>query len=76
MSREFLVYTGNNCQFCNMAKTLITANGDTYKEVNVSKDEEAKENFFSMGYRSVPVIFLDGKEFAHNYPTLVQKIGK
>ncbi len=73
--RQFTVYSGDDCQFCDMAKKLITSSGHEYRELNVSRDLEARQFFVEKGYRGVPVIYLDGEEFCVGYPQLLNKIG-
>lgn len=76
MSKQFLVYTGNDCTYCSMVKSYILNTGNTYVEKNVSEDADARAEFLAKGYRGVPVIFLDGEEFAHGYQELTKKLVK
>ena len=45
MNKEYniLVYTSNNCTFCNSAKDLLKRKRLKYKEINVSLDDSLKE---------------------------------
>lgn len=58
-----IIYTKNNCPFCDMAKNLINIKNLQYKEVNISNDQNKIDEMIkkAQGRRSVPQIFIDGE---------------
>ena len=42
-SYEILVYTSDNCSFCNLAKDLLKNKKLNFKEINISKDNNLKK---------------------------------
>jgi glutaredoxin 3 len=56
------IYTSNSCGYCHMAKDFFKENNIEYIEHNISEDSEAKKILIKKGYRSVPVIDINGKE--------------
>ncbi|MGH4050262.1 MAG: glutaredoxin family protein [Clostridium sp.] len=56
------IYTSNSCGFCHMAKEFFEKNNIKYIEHNISENIEAKKALIKKGYRSVPVININGKE--------------
>ena len=60
--RHVVIYTRDDCNYCNMAKAFLTDTlKSAYVEKNVGTDEKALEEFQSKGYRSLPMIEVDGK---------------
>jgi len=56
------IYTSNGCGFCHMAKEFFEENNIEYKEHNISVNLEAKKALIKKGYRSVPIIDINGEE--------------
>ena len=56
------IYTSNSCGYCHMAKEFFNENNIDYIEHNISEDSEAKKALIKKGYRSVPVIDINGEE--------------
>ena len=56
------IYTSNNCQYCHEAKEFFSENNLSFTEHNISLDKEAKMEIMKKGYRSVPLIIIDGEE--------------
>ena len=56
------IYTSNTCGYCHMAKEFFNENNIEYIEHNISEDSEAKKALIKKGYRSVPVIDINGEE--------------
>jgi glutaredoxin 3 len=52
-----LVYTKNDCPFCDRAKALLESKGVPYKAINVQEHPDAKDFLMNQGLRSVPQIF-------------------
>ncbi|MEM7727923.1 MAG: thioredoxin-disulfide reductase [Pseudomonadota bacterium] len=58
---DILIYTRDVCPYCNRAKALLSAKGQTYREINVTHDAAAKAEMIERsGRRTMPQIFIDG----------------
>lgn len=64
-SSKAIVWTQNNCQYCNMAKGLLSNKGYAIEERRIGMDEGnwTKDALYRAvpDARSVPQIFIDGK---------------
>tara|TARA_Y100000590_G_scaffold294325_1_gene331672 strand:+ start:1457 stop:1723 length:267 start_codon:yes stop_codon:yes gene_type:complete len=62
-SYEILVYTSDNCSFCNLAKDLLKNKKLNFKEINISKDNNLKKKMMedTNGLMTVPQIFINSK---------------
>jgi|TARA_B100001750_G_C15012141_1_gene352791 glutaredoxin 3 len=60
---QIIVYTSDNCAFCDSAKNLLKQKELHYKEINISKDDLLKEEMIkkSNGLMTVPQIFINSK---------------
>ena len=60
---KIVVYTSNNCTFCNSAKNLLKNKELKFKEINVSKDDNQKKIMLKKtnGRMTVPQIFINSK---------------
>ncbi|MBU3111195.1 glutaredoxin family protein [Clostridium lacusfryxellense] len=56
------IYTSNSCGFCHLAKEFFEENNIEYIEHNISENVDAKKALIKKGYRSVPVIDINGNE--------------
>lgn len=52
----FIVYTADNCSFCDSAKQLLKERHQTFEEVDVLSNPEVREKFMEWGVRTVPQI--------------------
>lgn len=54
------IYTTRSCVFCLRAKEFLRSRGVAYREVDVSRDDEARARLVeqSNGQRTVPQIFV------------------
>ncbi len=58
--KNILVYSINNCGYCEAAKTLLKNKSLDFKEINLSSDPEARINLVAKtGHRTMPQIFID-----------------
>ena len=55
----YTIYSGNRCQYCEMAKGLLKAKGLEFIEVNIDRNPSAKEFVLNEGHRSVPQLYND-----------------
>ena len=62
-SCKIIVYTSNNCTFCNSAKDLLKNKKLKFEEINISKDDKLKNEMIkkSNGMMTVPQIFVNSK---------------
>ena len=49
------------CAYCDKAKALLDSKGITYTEYDLSANEGSIELFKILGYKTIPVITIDGK---------------
>jgi len=58
---KIIVYTKENCPYCDAAKNLLTQKGLQYTQVGIGSDI-TREDFVSIfpNVRSVPFIIIDG----------------
>ena len=68
---EILLYTSDNCTFCNSAKELLKNKKLNFKEINISKNNLLKKKMVEKtnGLMTVPQIFINSnhKPFKKNY---------
>lgn len=56
------IYTTPVCSYCTMAKDFMREKGIAFEEVDVAKDEKARDELVEKsGQLGVPVIDVDGK---------------
>lgn len=77
--REVKLYTTQVCPFCVQAKRLLTQLKLPYEEISLDEQPELRHKLSeeNNGYRTVPMIFVDGK-FVGGYTDLLalHKAGK
>jgi glutaredoxin 3 len=57
---EIKIYTTSYCGFCRAAKQLLTSKSLTFKEIDVTDDEEMRNELVKKtGQQTVPQIFFD-----------------
>ena len=58
---EILLYTSDNCTFCNSAKELLKNKKLIFKEINISKNNLLKKKMVEKtnGLMTVPQIFIN-----------------
>ena len=54
------VYSRNICPKCMFVKSELEQAGIQYEEVNMDKDEQAKERMKEMGFMAAPIVDFDG----------------
>lgn len=59
---EVVIWSKDNCQYCNMAKNLLNSRGVAFEERNISGGTWTKEALLEAapGARTLPQIFIDG----------------
>ncbi|MBC8060756.1 MAG: glutaredoxin family protein [Clostridiaceae bacterium] len=60
--KQIDIYTSNNCQYCHEAMEFFNESNLEFTEHNISINKEAKSSIIKKGYRSVPLIIIDGQE--------------
>ena len=60
---KILIYTSNDCAFCNSAKKLLTNKKLKFKEINISQNNNSKEEMIKKtnGIMTVPQIFINSE---------------
>lgn len=65
-----VVYSINNCGYCEAAKTLLKSKSLDFKEININNDQEARMSLVAKtGHRTMPQIFID-ENFIGGYTEL------
>ena len=62
-SYKIIIYTSDNCSFCNSAKAIFKEKKLKFEEINISKDNKLKKEMIkkSNGMMTVPQIFINSK---------------
>ena len=68
-----IVYSKNNCPFCDRAKALLESKEIPFKTVMMEDTPGAREFLMDQGLRSVPQIFKDGVLLPGGYQGLAGK---
>jgi glutaredoxin 3 len=70
-----IVWSKNNCPYCEQAKSLLKLKGIQYEERNINTSDWTKEQLLLAvpTARSVPQIFLDD-EYVGGYQELVARL--
>jgi glutaredoxin-like YruB-family protein len=59
---EIIIYSTPSCHFCVLAKEWFTQKGVEFKDVDVSRDQDAaKEMIEKSGQMGVPVVEINGE---------------
>ena len=60
-SYKIIIYTSDNCSFCNSAKEIFKEKKLKFEEINISKNDKLKEEMIkkSNGLMTVPQIFVN-----------------
>ncbi len=59
---EILIYTKDYCGFCAQAKSLLTAKGAAFSEIDVTHDTALQTEMIARsGRKTVPQIFIEGR---------------
>ena len=66
----YTIYSGNRCQWCEMAKGLLKAKNIDFIEINIDKSPEAKERLLNLGYRTIPVLLLEDECIGAGYEAI------
>ena len=61
--RYVLVYSKDNCQQCKMVKRWLDNKGIKYKECNVTNDEAEAKHLRLLGFKTLPVMYVDSDKF-------------
>lgn len=56
---KIVVYSSENCTYCEEAKKYLESKGFEYIEKNVTKDRAARSELIVKGYRGVPIIIIN-----------------
>jgi glutaredoxin 3 len=60
---NLVIYSRDNCPYCDMVKNLLGEHGITYSEVDVMSDDQARSFLKDQGHKTVPQIYQNGKLF-------------
>ena len=57
------VYSKTVCPYCVHAKNYLKQHNIDFEEINIEKDDTAREFIMNQGHRTVPQIYLNGELF-------------
>lgn len=66
-SRGTIIYTKNNCAQCRFTKLHMQNMGVTYEERNVDENEVYMQEALDTGYKSMPIVVLNGEVVASGF---------
>ena len=60
--KEYIIYTKDNCHYCDKAKNLLNLKGAAFTDINITKKPEALKEMLekSKGKKTFPQIFKEG----------------
>lgn len=58
---KFIIFSKENCPWCNKAKALLDTENWGYYEWNISENEWARDYIKQSGFTTVPQIYFGGK---------------
>lgn len=71
------VYSAPGCRQCKYTKKHIERRGMTYKEIDISQNDEAREFIIEKGFQQAPVVDLgDGDLFYGFRPDRIDAVAK
>lgn len=56
-----VVFSKNNCPACNQLKDKLKIQNKVFTEINIQENSSAQEFIINKGFRSMPVVFLEGE---------------
>ena len=59
-----------------ITKQLLDKHNYTYKEINISKDSDARAFLKGNGYKTVPQIFYNGTEYMGDYTMFKERLNR
>ncbi|NLP17992.1 MAG: glutaredoxin family protein [Firmicutes bacterium] len=62
MATRVIVYSTPTCPYCNLVKEYLEENDVDFSVIDVTVDQEAREEFIRKGYRGVPVTVIGTEE--------------
>jgi glutaredoxin len=62
-SDMLVMYSKNNCMFCNKAAALLDSYGIPYESVKIDENQEARDFLVAQGHRAVPQFYLNDELF-------------
>ena len=62
-----ILYTKNNCAQCRFTKLHMQNMGVTYEERNVDENEAYMQDAIDTGYKSMPIVLLNGVVIASGF---------
>jgi len=57
------VYSKTVCPYCVQAKNYLKSKNIVFNEINIEKDQEARDFIMEQGHRTVPQIYFNGSLF-------------
>ncbi len=74
--KTIIVYTIDNCSYCEAAKALLTKKNLSFQEKNITNDDAQRKALIEKtGHRTMPQIFVDD-EFIGGYNELNNFLNK
>lgn len=69
-----IVYTKPGCVQCERTKRLMDSLGIIYETVDVSTNQEARENLIAQGYSQMPIVHTQDGEWSGFRPDKIKEL--
>lgn len=73
MKLKAKIWTKSGCNYCVLAKALLDRENIDYEEISVTPENIQEMRRLSLGFSTVPQIFVDG-EWVGGYNDLLRKL--
>lgn len=73
--KKITVYSKPDCVQCEFTKSFLTDLNVAYETIDVTQDEAALEHVRSLGFQSLPVVEVEGREaFSGFQPDVLEQL--
>ena len=60
--KQVTMYSTSWCGYCRKARELFTRQGIPFKELDIEKSAQAKQEYYALNGRGVPLILIDNEQ--------------
>lgn len=69
-----IVYTKNNCPFCDQTKAFLNTLGVAFETFNLEEDDSNFQKVIDLGYQQVPVVVNGNESWSGHQPAKLMKL--